>query len=706
MAGLAIAGAGVYFLSSNPAPPAPRPAPASLPSATRATATTPATEPSPPSPPTTRIIDVLVASDPRFRGAKPLANPVTVDDGASVILDHPAYIDPRGDLWITDPKAPPVDEVMRTPGAGDEAVHVTRDEVAWARWVRDNRGNWVCQPVTREGAHLLWHAQDRAIPLERSDYRFDALSLMPDDRIVVPTDAGVTVIRPPAILQPLKRGATSRPATAPSRLSEAFAPIAGTTPVCCYATPDGKIVLAFRPWDNGEQGSEGILRLTDGAWAPLPDNAFPKQPIHVFFMTDGSLQFVSLGEDGGIDVNVETPLESRPVNEGVLEKLVEKLNDPDDITRDTAEDAIARFGPSAWPVLEKLRPAQSPEGQKVIDHLLGARQQRTLGIFTFRPGAAHIVGRSPDGSLAILTVGGVSFLDNENDRFASPALVIDRPGKPVFLAHESAIDKRDPEKFRLQMYKDDLFTVDPLGGLLRHMSNHYSVLLKPKFREFTRWVGQDREYRWLLQNPATGRYLLLDPNYADPTPRLPAWTIEQAGSGYDDADHPAVARVDAANQDRTYWQLAEAGWRPIDGQRNHFHVEPKRGSATARLSDGTTVTADMANLTFRPRASTRPTTQPLPPEAFGINPPTLLYAAEHLFLFNTPGRVTRFGLNKEGRWALDATFTADIPSGEVRRVWLDPFGRICVLWGDNLTILFPDGQIPADLADLIHANKK
>ncbi len=699
---LAAAVAAVAYVVSHQPPavevPATKPATtkAALPASTSAPATAPAT---------TQYSDLLAAVDPRYRHAQPLAEPIPIDSGAALTLTDPVYLDFRGDLWITRPDAPPIRDILSR--AGKEQVHVTRDVVVWARWVRDDKGNWVAQPVTRGGNRFTWHAQDRAIPLERSDYRFDALVLLGDDRVVVPTTEGAVVIRPPEVHQPPGRVPSTR-AVPPSELTETFTAIAGSTPVCAFSSPDGAVTLAYRPWDNGGLGSEAIFRFKDGAWAPLPSDAYPHQPIHTFFMTDGAIQYLSLGEDGGMNVTVEPPLEATPINVSLVEKLVEQLNDPSEVVRDAAEDAIARFGPSAWPVLERVRDAQTPEGQKVVDHLLGARAKRSLGIFTLLPGPIRLLARTPAGAIALLSSGGVNFLEGDDEQLRSPALIIDRPGRPVFLAHPSTIEKRDPDKLALAMLNDDLLVADPLEGLLRHMGNHYEPMLRPKYRDFTVWYGQDREHRWLFGDSAHRRFLLLDPNYSDPAPRLPAWKLEYAdgATGYDDADHPAVQRVDQIGERRSLWQLDQFGWKPMDGTTNHLHTDARRGSPTVRLPDGGSVAVDFSNLVTVAAGSTRPATQPLPAEAFSVSPPTLIYAADHLFLFNTPGRISRFTRDDRGQWALDATFTTDVPNSDIRRIWLDPFGRICVAHGDNkLTLFFPDGVIPPDLADLIHPSR-
>jgi hypothetical protein len=78
---------------------------------------------------------------------------------------------------------------------------------------------------------------------------------------------------------------------------------------------------------------------------------------------------------------------------------------------------------------------------------------------------------------------------------------------------------------------------------------------------------------------------------------------------------------------------------------------------------------------------------------------------DRFFLFNEPGRVLRLKRTPDGPepFRLEATFTRNIPSSDsAARIWLDPAGRIVIAHnGDTLTILFPSGQVPPDIAKLM-----
>jgi hypothetical protein len=99
-------------------------------------------------------------------------------------------------------------------------------------------------------------------------------------------------------------------------------------------------------------------------------------------------------------------------------------------------------------------------------------------------------------------------------------------------------------------------------------------------------------------------------------------------------------------------------------------------------------------------------TWPLPGAAAGEGSPTLIQAGDdRLFLFNAPGRVLRIHRTPASTqpFELEATFTRNIPSSEnIRRIWLDPAGRIIIAYEDNdLAILFPTGRIPPEISKLM-----
>lgn len=687
--------AALFLLTTPPPPPA-------SPATTRLT---PATTTSPTSLPTTRIANYkayVSALQPRMKDAETLRSPVPLDISAAMISSHPVHLDLRGDLWITHPDAPPAAEILTS--TGNDQTHLTRDHVVFAFWARDSRGRWVPQPVlqlstesptttpaittapaTSRGSRYVWLTPSGPIPLERGDYRWDAAVLLRDDRVVVPTEQGICVLTPPPL------AATDR------SVVERFFPLPdGKTPVTVFAVQAG--ALAFRPWENGEVGSNGVVSLTKDGWSPLPETAgFPPQPIHIFPLTDGANLVLSAGVDGGINLTTVAPppLPDATRDENILD-LIELLNDPKAAVRTQAQSDLARFGPTAWPLLESNREAQTPEAQELIRKILGLRAQPAMGIFALQPGPVRVISRSTDGSLALYTYGGVSWFEDGEDQLKSPALLFARPGRRTQLVHESVLKDRKAETTTLQLRYDDMLVNDAVRGPMRLMGNHIAPLLREEHKSFTRWMGVDRADRWLFTSQAGDRWLILDPYLQDLTPRLPAWVIKisDGKTGWDREGHVVIQRGTSP------WRLERAGWRPME-PGNRMIQEASGMTTTTALFGG----VDPMALIHAGSGGGGLTGGEQPLAVLRVSPTVL-------FLFDRPGRALRMTKPKDAdatgkKFSLDATFTEFIPATGVRRVWLDPFGRICIAHDANkVTILFPEGRIPPELQNLVRTPPK
>ena len=94
----------------------------------------------------------------------------------------------------------------------------------------------------------------------------------------------------------------------------------------------------------------------------------------------------------------------------------------------------------------------------------------------------------------------------------------------------------------------------------RLVGSLFEPLLLPSETRFTELVGIGTRHRWVFHDP-TGDTLLIDPLIADPTPKLPAWTItvDKGTAGWDDADYPAVSHGDPSASLR----LEESEWRTV-----------------------------------------------------------------------------------------------------------------------------------------------
>jgi hypothetical protein len=229
----------------------------------------------------------------------------------------------------------------------------------------------------------------------------------------------------------------------------------------------------------------------------------------------------------------------------------------------------------------------------------------------------------------------------------------------------------------------------------------------------------------------------VDPTLPDPTPRLPVWVYASGGAqtGWSGADWPAIKLGGA-------WELRETEWIALDETKDKFlpaadafpksdppksdppksdppksdlpksdlpksdlpNADTPTSASSAILveSDGTQFFDGRENLVMVRKDGSR-VSWPLPPEATGSIPPTLLRAGANnrLYLFNSAGRLLRIAQTPTDPvpFEIEATFTHNIPSsGSVHRVWRDPGGRIIFAHNDDtLVICFPDGRIPADL---------
>jgi hypothetical protein len=246
-------------------------------------------------------------------------------------------------------------------------------------------------------------------------------------------------------------------------------------------------------------------------------------------------------------------------------------------------------------------------------------------------------------------------------------------------------------------------------------------------------VGVALHRRWIFRDPKTGATLIIDPLIADPTPKLPVWTIavSKGTAGWDGADFPAIVR----EQGTSSWELGEDGWKqlkPAEKLKTAMQstdesapttpttastTAPTTASTTApatreslgkpilAAADGTRYFGGKENLIVISPAGVE-TRWPLPPAAVGAADPVLMQTADKLlFLYNQPGRLLRIKPTPTGPepFLLEATFTKDIPDSDTHaRIWLDPAGRIdWITDGKTLSIMFPAGHIPKPIANMM-----
>ena len=681
-------------------PPAPPPPPVSQPATQPATA--PAAQPAPP--PAGKWIDVVLREHPDFPTTQPLAFPVAFEEAARVEIESPIYLCPRGDLWITRSDAAPTPTVLKS--AVGEQAHVVRDTVRYAHWAVTDAGSAYVTLVVQPSANTfdVVTATGRKPISAARDYRWDR-AFSWNDRIVVPTSNGVSVIDPASgtdQFQGLLAPATTKPGVA-------------AAPTPARVLLDRRGLIAWIPWSPGS-GAGHVSRYVDGAWHQLQDG-WPPRVIELLPLLDGTVTVLSY------QVRVDSPPAPRltsvvldadgdaPIDEAAVEKLVAQLSDVEPARRESAMGELSRYGPRIWPILERLQPNQPVEARLRLEELLSARRSPTLGII--RPAAddLRVIAHLRDGGVVFYSESGVEVPRGGGEpRAVAPAWISVRPGRPATLLPDALVADASPDRTRLWAWGDEWIVSDDDAGPRRFMGNHTRPLLMMWEQRFSEFAGIDSRGRWLFRDPKAGRTLVIDRFLPDPTPRLPVWTIgvDEGEVGWTHDDWPVSKRGGS-------WALGEESWKPLpDDAVVLTEVEEPLSPATTQAIDRPIlVEPDGARWfdgrqTLRRERGTEVIVWPLPAPATGSASPVLLRADGRLFLFNEPGRVLRIGETRDGAsepLAVEATFTRGIPNVDSpRRIWLDPAGRIVIAYDRNkLAILFPSGRVPPEIAKMMPA---
>ena len=706
----------------------PRPAPPPSPTLRPLPIARPTTRPArvkPKRPTYASYLDAVRSANPAVAATQPLGVPVELADAAHVVLRDPVYVDPAGNLWVTRADGQPTEQLLAH--LPDSPEYVLRDRPAFVHWFQDDAGTWAAAAVVRspDGYDLIT-ARGRHRLAGPRPFRWGAAYSVPAlGAFVVPTDVGVSVFDAAHAehdhpLPGCAAGVTNPPVT----------------------LLDSRGVLAWAPWENRRPGSGGVARFVDNAWADLPAAAWPARPVQLSVLLDGSVLRIAAGgapptaapvESLDVEPATAVPapaavpdavtlsiaqLDTAPIDNAHVDALVAQLSDPDPDKRQAAFAELSRYGPSLWPVLDRVAAEQPPEGQVRIRQLLRGKLAPALGGMSVTGDRLAVARRQADGTVILFAPAGVTIpTDREDDpQTVNPAWLavhadgrVDRPLPPALVA-----DQR-PDACTLRTAADEWLVVDAAGPR-RFFGNGLVPMLPPAERRFTDFVALAARHRWVFCDPKTGDTLLIDPTIADPTPRLPAWTIDPGAGGavgWDDHDNPAVrhgpppvpnAPADAPPR----YALTADGWTAL-APTEPFHTDPPVPRPTTgpavllKAPDGTTYldgrtaieTVDPAGHHAR---------WPLPPEAVGSIDPTLLRTDDGLlFLYNAPGRLLRLRPTPGGSFKLEATFTTDIPNADrPTRVWLDPAGRIdFAVDPHQLVVTFPAGRIPKPIADMM-----
>ena len=675
----------------------------------------------------TTYVDVLRAAFPSLPTTQPLAFPLELNQAARLVMKDPIFLSKSsGDLWITRPAAPPTAQVLKQavdPAASDAQAHVLRERVAFVDWLTSQSGSSIPYLIcdNPEGSFELVSAEGRKPLPNRREYLWDR-AFPWDDKVVVPSRTGISVFqfRPEVkeFYRDLMPGPTLRPATLPTTF-----PSDQPRP---QALPDGQGLLAWVPCEHGHRGSRGAVRFLDDKWIELgPDQSWPEKIVQLVPLRDGTVfQFIAR-DDGAISVET-MPLEGGSVDEPAIAALVEKLNDADPDERRKAVAALANFGPGAWPILTKLSASQPPQPRLLLKQLLKDKNRPTLsGMTLLGDRLLQLAARLSDGGAVFYAPQGISLPnpDSEDEPVVTaPAWLSLRPGHFAEPLSPALVTDLKLDDCHLDVVGDQWIAITDVRGPRLFFGNGFATLLRKDEREFSRVLGVDSRGRWLFRkpDPASTETLVIDPHFPDPVPRLPVWNLAIAQTvGWDKDNWPVI-------QNGAAYALTETDWRPLNADEKFFtrpdQIPPSTMPVILLPSPSTTRTADTApasppilvtsdhtqyfgglsDLTVIAPTG-KQTVWPLPASANGIGPATLIATKSgKLFLFNQPGRVLRITPTPGAAqpFKLDATFTRNVPNtAKPTRIWLDPAGRIDIVYDARLAILFPDGYIPRPISE-------
>jgi len=72
-----------------------------------------------------------------------------------------------------------------------------------------------------------------------------------------------------------------------------------------------------------------------------------------------------------------------------------------------------------------------------------------------------------------------------------------------------------------------------------------------------------------------------------------------------------------------------------------------------------------------------------------------------VLLLNSSGRVARLKRLQDQSFELETVFTRGVPTEPLVRAWVDPAGRLVMTTSRQLSIAFPQGQIPGAIVKLM-----
>ncbi|HVT90170.1 MAG TPA: hypothetical protein VHD56_15050 [Tepidisphaeraceae bacterium] len=692
--GLIVVAGGVFLALRSPSAQ-----PVVISPPTSAPATAPATAPLPRP---VEYMDVVRRNYPDFPATQPMIVPVAMNEAARLVIKDPVYLDRMGELWITRGDAEATSVVFKS--VHERSTHVLREQVVFVHRWPDEKGIWQPQLICRKpggGFQIVTASSEQDIEGNWNYQWNNAFEW--NNAFVVPTDRGISVIRPDR---------------RPMELHYDFVPVdqfdaQKYSPV--QALLDWRGLIAWMPWDEGKTGSKGAVRLAKDKWAVLDSTTdWPDKLLHLIPLLDGSVLQLILNDDKTAEVRL-VPQDPNEVDAKAIADLVDQLSDTEALKRDEAFGKLTRYGIGSWPVLEKLLPSQPPEARFRIEQLLSAKTQPMLGGMILQRGLVKVIARGEIGAALVYAEAGVVVpRGNDQDPLTiKPAWISLLPGQSITLAPPGFIDGLKEPGRQLSIVGGEWFVEDEKQGPIWWLSNHFTPpLLKPAELNFRKLIGMDGRGRWLFREHVedSSPTLILDPTLPDQTPKLPIWvyTVDGGEVGWSKDNWPAIKLGGA-------WALINGDWQPIDDDKFITKEPPMPGMGLGRALSPP-ILVEKNGTRFYDGLQTIEMVAPdgkqlkwkLPDEAVGMGYATMVRAGEdRLFLFNASGRIIRLKQtpDKPEPFKLEAIFTRHTPNVPMpQRIWVDPAGRIVVAYGGNsMAICFPNGRIPPDIVNKMTA---